>query len=450
MRIAQAQGHRLRLREKLSYGLGDLGYNFYWTMISAFGLYFFTDVFGLTPAEAGTLMLVSRLIDAFTDPLMGALADRTRTKYGRFRPYILGGIFPLAVMGGLTFYTPDVGHAAKLVYAYVCFNLLMLTYTLGNIPYSALSGVMSADGQQRAALNGFRFFGGFLGGTIVTYGTPHLVAFFGGGAQGWPLTMAVYGLAACGLMAVLFLNSHERISPPEGQKTSPFGDIADLMRNGPWVVLFVISLIIMVTITLRMSSSAYFMRYVAGREDLIGPFLTVYGLALATGALLTPVLTRFVDKKILLMGLMGLVAVFSASFYFIPPEQIGLMFAVQALIGLCLGPKSPLSFAMYADTADYTEYKTGRRATAMTYAAATFSQKLGGALAAFLIGGALTAVGYVANASQSQESQHTLRVLMSLAPAGVALLSVIILMAYGLNRARMADITAELLRRREA
>lgn len=444
------QGQKLSLREKVSYGFGDLGYNFYWTMISAFGLYFFTDVFGITPVEAGTLMLVSRLLDAFTDPLMGAIADRTQTKYGRFRPYILGGIFPLAVMGALTFYTPDLDHAAKLVYAYVCFNLLMLAYTIGNIPYSALSGVMSADGQERAALNGFRFFGGFLGGTIVTYCTPHLVKFFGGGTEGWPLTMAVYGMAACLIMAVLFLNTRERISPPAGQKTSPFSDIADLTRNGPWMVLFVISLVIMVTITLRMSTSAYFMRYVAEREDLIGPFLTVYGIALATGALLTPVLTRFVDKKMLLMVLMGLVALFSALFYVIPADQIGLMFTVQVLIGLCLGPKSPLSFSMYADTADYTEYKTGRRATAMTYAAATFSQKLGGALASFVIGGALTAVGYVANASQTEESQQTLRLLMSLAPAAVALLSVLILAFYGLNRTKMEAVTTELLRRRES
>lgn len=446
-----AAAQRLSLREKIAYGAGDLGYNFYWTTISAFGMYFFTDVFGISPAAAGTLFLVSRIVDAFTDPMMGAFADRTRSKFGRFRPFIVGAIVPLAIMGVLTFSTPDLGEAQKLIYAYVCFNLLMLAYTASNIPYSALSGVMSADGQERATLNGFRFFGGFLGGSIVTYCSTPLVEWFGkGDAQvGWPLTMALYGGAACLIMVLLFVNTKERIEPPAGQKTSPFADIGDLLKNRPWMVLFVISLVIMVTITLRMSTSAYFMRYVVGREDLINEFLTVYGIALACGALMTPVLTRFIDKRKLMMILMTLVAVLSASFFFIPADQIALMFIVQVLIGLCLGPKSPLTFSMYADTADFTEYTTGRRATAMTYAAATFSQKLGGALASFAIGGALAGVGYIANTAQSGEAQQTIRLLISVGPAIMALVSVGVLTFYHLSREKMAEVTTELLRRRE-
>ncbi|MGA9658325.1 MAG: MFS transporter [Asticcacaulis sp.] len=443
-------GQRPGLLEKLSYGTGDLAFNFYWTTLSAFGLIFYTDVFGISPIAAGTMLLVSRIFDAFSDPVIGALADRTQTRFGRFRPYLMGGIIPLSILGIVTFSVPNLSEPMKLVYAYISYNLLMLAYTVCNIPYNALSGVMSANTQDRTTLNSFRFVGGFLGGTIVTYCTPWLVAKLGGGtaAQGWPLTMAIYGVVAIAILSFLFSKARERIAPPLGQKTNPLADIADLMRNRPWLVLFALALIIMVTITLRMSTSAYYMRYVVERPDLIGGFLTLYGISLAAGAACTPILTRFFDKKHLMMGLMALVALLSISFYFIPKDQIVLMFVMQILIGLCLGPKSPLAYSMYADTADFTEYKTGRRATAMTYAAATFSQKLGGALASFIIGAALSSVGYVANAAQSADSRQSILLLMSIAPGIVAAIAVATVSFYSLNKTRMAEITQELLRRR--
>jgi len=437
-------------KEKTAYGAGDLAFNLYWTTISAFGLIFFTDVFGLDPLAAGTMLLVSRVLDAFFDPVMGAVADRTRSRWGRFRPWIFGASLPMAVLGVLTFFTPPLGHDGKLIYAYATYNLLMLVYTIANIPYSALSGVMSADGQERTTLNAFRFVGGFLGGTVVTYATPVLVGAIGGAdpAKGWPWVMAIYGIAAIAILAVVSLTTKERISPPAQQASSPLRDIRDLFGNGPWLVLFGLALVIMVTITLRMATSAYYMRYVVGREDLIGPFLTVYGVALAVGALLTPLLTKGLDKPRLMMGLMGAVAVLSAAFFVIPPDQIGLMFGLQVLIGLCLGPKSPLAYAMYADAADYTEFRFGRRATAMTYAAATFSQKLGGALASYLIGAGLKAVDYVANGPQTAETKTTITLLMSLAPAGAAVVSVGVLLFYRLDKARMSEVSAELARRR--
>lgn len=443
---------RLSLREKIAYGAGDLGFNFYWTTISAFGLIFFTDVFGLDPLAAGTMLLISRVLDAFADPIMGAVADRTRSRLGRFRPWIFGAAAPMAVLGVLCFFTPPFDHDGKLVYAYLTYNLLMIVYSIANIPYSALSGVMSADGQDRTTLNSFRFVGGFLGGTIVTYATPLLVKSFGGAnpAQGWPIVMAIYGVAVVAIMALVVLNTRERISPPPQQASSPWRDIRDLFGNKPWLVLFALALVIMVTITLRMATSAYYMRYVVGREDLIGPFLTSYGVALAAGALLTPMMTKWIDKPRLMMILMGAVAVLSASFFVIPPDQIGLMFVVQVLIGLCLGPKSPLAYAMYADAADYTEYRFGRRATAMTYAAATFSQKLGGALASYLIGAGLKAVDYVANGAQTVETKGIITVLMSLAPAAAALISVAVLLLYKLDKASMSAVSAELARRRAA
>ncbi|GGZ42879.1 MFS transporter [Asticcacaulis endophyticus] len=445
---------KVGLFEKISYGAGDTGFNFYWTTISAFLMIFYTDVFGISAAAAGTMLLTTKIVDAITDPIMGAIADRTKTRWGKFRPYILWMIIPMIGAGVLTFTTPDLDEGGKLIYAYATFTLLMVIYTAINIPYNALSGVMTPDGQQRSTIISFRFIGGFLGGTIVTYFTPPLVKYlsatFGGGDEtvGWQLVMVVYGIIAGLLFLNLFLNTRERVEPLQETNASPLRDIRDLTQNGPWVVLFFLALIIMVTITLRMSTSAYYMKYYIERPDLTGAFLTVYGIALAVGSACTPLLTRFFDKKHILMVLMAIVGVLCVAFYFVPKDQIGLLFALQILIGLTLGPKSPLAYSMYADTADYNEWKTGRRATAMTFSAATFSQKLGGALASFVIGIVFSALGYVANQAQTGASQSGIVMLMTLAPGAVALFAAIVTGFYSLTKHDLDTIQIDLAERK--
>jgi GPH family glycoside/pentoside/hexuronide:cation symporter len=284
----------------------------------------------------------------------------------------------------------------------------------------------------------------------VTAATPFLVKWLGGGEErwGWPLTMAVWGVAASGLFLITFFNTRERVAPPPAQRTNVGQDVRDLSRNGPWMVLFVLALIIMVTITLRTSTAAYYFKYYVGRPDLLAAFVPAYMAAAAAGASLTPVLTRFIDKRRLLMLLMGATGVFSVAFYFIPKDQIGLMFVLQVAIGLVLGPKSPLAFAMYADTADYNEWRTGRRATAMTFAAATFSQKLGTALAAVVMGWVFTALGYVANADQTPESQTGIVLLISFIPAGFAFLAVGVMLFYRLDNRTLERIQGELAARK--
>ena len=436
--------------EKISYGSGDFGFNLYWTTISAFLLIFYTDSFGLNAAAAGTMLLTTKLVDAFADPIMGAVADRTRTKWGRFRPWLLWAAVPLAASGVLTFTTPDLDSTAKLIYAYATFALMMVIYSVINIPYGALSGVLTSEPQARTQLNSFRFVGGFLGGTFVTYMTPKLVKALGGANEvlGWQLTMTIYGVIACVLFVTLFLTARERVEPVAEQKVSPWKDIGDLLQNRPWLIMFVLALVVMVTISTRMGASAYYIKYYVGRPDQTGLFLTVYGGALAAGSLITPLLTRFIDKRRLLIILMVLVGVLSSVFVFIPKDQIGLMYALQIAIGLCLGPKSPLTFSMYADCADYNEWKTGRRATAMTFAAATFSQKLGGALASFVIASVLASLGYVANQAQSGASQTGIVWLVSVVPGAMALLAAVIMCFYNLTDKRLADIQAALAKRK--
>ncbi len=449
---AAGPGARLPLREKVGYGIGDFGFNLYWANISAFLLIFYTDVMGLAAAAVGTMMLVTKLVDAFTDPLMGAIADRTRTRWGRFRPYMLYGALPLALTGVLTWTVPDLDPNGKLLWAYATFTLMMLAYTVLSMPYSALSGVMTADSQQRTTLISFRFIAAFTGTTVVNWLTLDLVQWLGRGdeALGWQLTLALYGVIATATFATVFLTTRERIAPPPQQRSAVKQDILDLLRNKPWLVLFVLALVIMVTIVMRSGSLVYFMKYYLGRPELTGTFLGVYSVALAVGAALTPVMTRFVDKRRLMMWLMAGVGVLSCAMYFVPPDAIWLLFGINTTIGLLLGPKSPLAFSMYADCADYTEWKTGRRATAMTFSAATFSQKLGGALATAAIAWVLAAMGYVANEAQSDASRHGIALLLTVIPGVVALFAAWVMHFYPLDEAKLEQVQVELQARRDA
>jgi len=442
----------LPLREKASYALGDFGLNLYWASISAFLLIFYTDVMMLPAAAVGTLILVTKIADAIADPVMGMLADRTRTRWGHFRPWLLWGALPMAVTGVLAFTVPPVAAHWRLPWAYVTFSLMMLAYTVVSIPYSALSGVITGNGQQRTVLVSLRFIAAFAGTTFVNYATLDLVGGLGGGdaAVGWQRTLMLYGVIAMVLFASVFFGVRERVTPSPGQRTPWRQDVADLLGNRPWLVLFVLALVIMVTIVMRGGAGVYYFKYYLGRPDLTGWFLGSYSVALALGAAATPLLTRFFDRRRLMMGLMCIVGVLSGAMYLVPPDGLVAAFAINILVGLALGPKSPLAFAMYADTADYTEWRTGRRATALTFAAATFSQKLGGAIASAAIAWVLAGMGYVANQAQSQASQQGIVLLMTVIPGVVALLAAWTMRFYPLDDARLAQIQQDLAARHAA
>lgn len=427
-----------------------MGFNFYWTNIATFLMIFYTDVFGISAAAAGSMLFAIKLVNAFTDPVVGALADRTRTRFGKFRPYLIWMALPLAAAGVLTYTTPNLDQDGKLLYAYTTYLFMMVCYTAINIPYNALSGVISSDPQERTTVNGLRFIFAFGGSTLVTAATPFLVKWLGHGNErlGWQLTMAFWGVAASGLFVITFLNTRERITPLPSQKSNVRQDMADLTRNGPWMVLFFLALVIMITITLRTATAAYYFKYYVGRPELMAAFVPAYMAAAALGASITPVLTRYLEKRKLLMLLMSVTGVLSIAFYFIPKDQIAWMFVLQVAIGLALGPKSPLAFAMYADTADYNEWRTGRRATAMTFAAATFSQKLGTALAAVVMGWVFTSLGYVANATQTPESQTGIVLLISFIPAVFAFLAVVVMVFYTLDNRTLKQIQVELAARK--
>ncbi|MFY0685833.1 MAG: MFS transporter [Cyclobacteriaceae bacterium] len=537
----QEVSHQVSWKEKIGYAVGDAGFNFYWIIIGSYLSYFYTDIFGLPAAAAGTMFLVTKIVDACSDPAMGAIADRTNSRWGKFRPYLLFGALPMAGAAILTMSTPDLGEGGKLIWAYGTYSFMMLCYTILSTPYSSLAGVITADADQRNSIFGWRFFFAYFTGIIVGAFTPGLAEYFANGdeAKGWQLTMALYAAVATILFWVTFMTTKERIQPPKEQRTNAWDDIKDLAGNRPWLILFALAMIIMMTIVFRGSSATYYFKYFVKRPDLMGAYIGVQMAAYAIGSLMSPYLTKLMDKAKLLMLLMGLVGGLSILFAFVPkptsegvvtvppeisvtlkaedllgtqslpgdnyrwvqhktgvfwfikkletigansntlkintidnaernrvisvyktdeqgniydssdlPWEILLMFALNILISLCLGPKSPITWSMYADAADYNEWKTGRRATAMTFSAATFSQKLGGALGSAGILWVLASMGYAANQVQDGASLTSIVWLQTLVPAFFAFMAIFALKFYNLTSTKLEHIQAELKSRK--
>lgn len=441
----------------LGYGLGDVGFGVYWKTFEALLLLFYTDVFGISPAQAGTILLVTRVSDAVTDPLMGMLADRTKTRWGKFRPYLLWMSLPLAAAAVLTFTTPNLDQAGKLVYAYVTYIFVMMMYTAANIPYGAMLGVITPDVKKRTTVSTVKLVGAFSGGTLFMPIIPKLAAWLGQGdaATGWQRAMIVLGAVAVALLFVTFWTTRERVSPPPHQKPMMKRDLGDLVRNGPWLTLFALGFVVILTIAIRNNAFAYYIQYYAqvpsaDLENVRYWFLMATQAPYALGAALTPWLSRYFDKKQLFTYLMVGVALLCGVLYMVPRDALWAMFAVNIGISLVLGPKSVLSWAMFADSADFSEWRTGRRATGLVFAAATFSVKLGGGVAGWLSGKLLQSVGYVPNQEQSATALTGIVVLSSVLPGACALAAAGIVRLYSLTGPKLALIQDELERRRAA
>ena len=254
---------KLPFREKFAYGFGDLASVLYWQTFMAYILFFYTDVFGITAAAAGTMLLVTRLWDGVNDPMMGVIADRTETRWGRFRPYLLWLCVPFAVMGVLTFTTPDLSGGGKLVWAYVTFTLLMMLYTAINIPYSALLGVVTADPVERAQVSSIKFIFAYTAGMIVSFTLLPMAARLGAGndQRGWQLSFVVYDIAAVCFFLIAFIFVRERIKPVAKERTPIRQDLKDLLRNRPWVMLLLTTITMILFIASRLTVTAHYFKY---------------------------------------------------------------------------------------------------------------------------------------------------------------------------------------------
>ncbi len=442
----------LTWRERLSYGLGDAGFNFYWALIGSFLSAFYTDTLGLTAAVAAIVITAAKIVDAFTDPIMGAIADRTNTRWGKFRPYLVWGAIPMAISGILAFTTPDLSPEHKAIWAFATYCLMMMCYTVLSTPYSSLSGVMTGNIKERNLLVSIRFVFAFLAGALIGKFTPDLIKWLGESDPelGWQMSVALYGSIATVIFFVTFYFTRERVAPPPTQRTNPLQDIAELLKNRAWIILFILALILMITFTLRAGSAFYYFKYYVGDESLLGNYLFLQSIAYLIGCLATPFLINRFDKRKLLIVLMSIVAVLSFIFYFIPKDMIWAMFTLNIMISLALGPKSPLTWSMYADAADFNEWQTGNRATAMTFSAATFSQKLGSALGSAAMLSVLSYLGYKANAAQSGASLDGINMLQTALPGVFALIAAAVVIFYNLSNEKLEQIQTDLAERAAA
>ena len=449
--MSQRTPARIGVVERVGYAVGDTASNLYWQTVSIFLVYFYTDVFGLSASAAAVMILVTRSWDTLIDPIMGSIADRTRSRYGRFRPWLLWGAAPFALAGFLAFVTPPFGPSARLAYAYVTYSLMMLTYTVVNVPYGALLGVISPSPSARTALSSYRFLGAQTGVLIVNGTLLPLVHALGGGNErlGFPLAMAIYGAVAGSLFVYCFAVTRERISPPPAQKSSVAEDAADLSRNRPWIVLCVASVLVLLGVSVRGAATLYYFKYFVLSETLASTFMVVGTAATLLGVASTSTLSRVLGgkKRALLVLLAGTIGGFIV-FQLAGPHDVGVMFASQIVGSYAGGPLFPLIWSMYADTADYAEWKTGRRATGLVFSTATFAQKIGWTIGGALAGWILASYGFRANVEQSAQALAGICAMMGWIPAVLCTLGTIVAYLYNLDARTLDGLEAELRDRR--
>lgn len=572
--------------EKFGYGLGDLASNLYWMQFVFYLNYFYTDVFGLAPTVLATMLLVVRIWDSVNDPIVGVIADRTESRWGKFRPYLLWGAAPFAIIGVLTFTTPNLSPTNKLIYAYVTYSLMVLIYTIVNIPYSSLMGVVSPDPKVRTSFSQMRFIMAFTGGLIVQAATLPMIAGFGSGnatvisadligkeaivvtehgngssvlevtltspdykdppalmgwlgksfgllneedkgkyvrkktfhvnteayykeadlpyqentereefesikyatsgfdqykieldtvfpasdekftdidlikasvsievineQKGFQRAIGVFAVAAAVLFLITFATTKERVRPPKKQETSVKKDIVDLFTNVPWLILFALGIISLFNVCLRNGAIIYFFKYNVGNVKLASLFMLAGTLANLVSMFIVHLVEKMMGKKTGYVVLMVATTLLTFGFYFIPVSNIALLFTVHILINFCYGPTAALVWAMYTDSADYSEWRTGRRATGLVMSACTMATKFG-----YTFGGAfamvmLTWVGYQANTEQTPRALEGIKGMMSWISAIPLIIAIVLMFIYPLSDKKLKQIEVDLKQRRQA
>lgn len=471
---------KLSFKEKFGYALGDTASNLFWMTFIYFGSAFYTDAFGLRPESMAILFLVTRILDTVFDPVMGMVADRTNTRWGKFRPYILWMVIPFGVFGTLAFITPPFAPTGKLIWAYVTYGLIGLIYSAINLPYSALMGVISPSSMERTKVSSFRFLGAYSAGLIVSLCTMYLVSFFGGSEQapgfgktigldglfgmnhkqlGFAITVGLYAFIGMVMWLVCFATTKERVQPPKDQTSSFVRDLKDVVTNVPWLVLFLLGIFTLGYVSIRNGCFFYYFTYYVPEQTVLGMHLTpatmlsaffVAGsLATLFGTSLVASIAQKMGKKNLYMMMMGTASLLTIAFYFLRPQDVILMFVLQILANMIMGPTSALIYAMYADASDYSEWKTGRRSTGLVFAASSFAQKMGWTIGGSVTGFILAGFGYQAGVPQTAESLVGLRLLVSFIPAIGSLAATVLPLFYSLDEKRMKLIEIDLAARRK-
>lgn len=454
----------IKLQEKIGYGLGDMASSMFWKLFGSYLMIFYTDVFGMPAAVVGTMFLVTRIWDSAFDPIVGVIADRTQSRWGKFRPYLLYLAIPFALIGILTFMTPDLSDTGKIVYAYITYSLMMMVYSAINVPYASLLGVISPKSKDRNTLSTYRMTFAYIGSFIALLLFMPMVNFFSkdhSEQYGWMMSVVVIAVLCALLFYGCFAWTKERVKPIREQQNSLKTDLSDLLHNRPWWILLGAGIAALVFNSIRDGATVYYFKYYIVEEEhasisLFGISFVLSGLYLAVGqaanilgVILAAPLSNSIGKKKTYMGAMLIATVFSVIFYWLDKEELVLIFTFQILISICAGSIFPLLWSMYADCADYSELQTGHRATGLIFSSSSMSQKFGWAIGSAATGWLLAFFGFEANAIQSAETIHGIKMFLSWLPAVGTVLSILFISLYPLSEERMCEITNQLNAKRK-
>ncbi len=490
----KTSSRKVSFGEKVGYSLGDGSANLIFQMMMMFQLFFYTDVFGIKATVAGAILLFARFFDAFVDPLVGILSDRTNTKWGKYRPWLLWTALPFAVFFILAFTTPDLGERGKIIYAGVTYTLLMSIYSFNNTPYSSLGGVMTGDIKERTSISSVRFVTATIATFVVQGLTLPLVTKIGGSPtspKGWFTTITIFAIVGFILMLITFFTTKERITPPQKQKTPIKQDFKDILTSRPWLSMFILTLFLFTTLAMWGSSMSYYFNYVvdknalfsfldkvgltgiAGEEMSMGhSFLNAFGLIVydanevfAVGfslfnmvgsiiqllgvIFLSGFLSGIFGKRNVFIVCLTLTAVFTGLFYIVSPSNIEHIFILNILKSLSYAPTVPLLWAMMGDVADHSEWINFRRATGFVFAGIVFALKAGLGLGGLICGSIIDSFGFVAHTVQSASSIQGIKLTSGIIPAATFIIGVIALLFYPITKKVNEKIQMELATRRE-
>ena len=397
-------------------------------------------------------MLIARFWDMASDPIMGVIADRTKTRWGKFRPYLLWMAIPYAVLAVMTFSTPDFGTTGKTIYAGTTYLLLMTVFTAINLPYSSLGAVMTADSIERTELNSYRFVFAFIGQLIVSGTALSLARYFGNGndAKGYQITIILFSIVSFGLFMITFFTTKERIAPPKEQKESIKEDFKNLLKNKPWLILFFVGIISFIMFALQNLSIAYYFKYYIGDEENVQLFNVIGTIALIVTIPFSKSLAKKFGKKNVFLASSLLSGLFFMLLYIPGEKNLYTIYGLNILAKMAYAPAVPLLWTMLAEAADFSEWKTGRRSTGLVFSAATFAQKAGWGIGGALAGWLLAIFHFVPNEVQTETAITGIKLMISVIPGILYMSCAIFLFFYPITKKMALQMQQELEERTKA
>ena len=479
--MSNSTSQQLSVAEKVGYSLGDLAANLVFQTLMTYLAYFYTDIYGLEANHASALMLTVGLIAAFAfNPIIGAIADRTVSRWGKFRPWILWTAVPLGVIAMLAFSTPDFSYKGKVIYAVITYTLLLLLYAANNLPYSALSGVITGDMKERNSMSAYRFVAVMFAQFFVQVFMLPIIETAGNGDKAAGIETVMTWLAVIGtvMLIITFLTAKERIVPRPEQRSSLMQDLGDLFKNRPWIIMLTLTTLVFITLAMKGGAYVYYFKNFVDRESITSFVLPItnalsgigvnffgedpvsagFGLFNAGGIIFMIVgitlSKKYADKygKRDVFGVaLFLSTIFILLFFFFPPQAVGLMFASQILHGFFYGITIPILWAMIADVADYSEWKNNRRATAIIFSAMMVGLKGGLSIGSALLAGILGLYDYVPNsdAVQTASAINGTKLLVSVFPSIPFLIGAGLLFFYEINKKMEVQIEKDLIDKRK-